>query len=357
MQFNIDQDTGNVISGWVVPDNPSAVPKLRLSARGRPDIEISANLPRPDIRALGLHSTGMVGFGIDETIVPGLPALTDLALLETSSNVLLHRRFDGLPRKLLLLDISMTPEASSALLRQLGERFSLAYEAVERYPFDTLYAILNNQVTMSVYAAGRLSFVRYQHVLQANGYICAALLRHPFEDLALRLQVAWRIAHGDELASLYGTDLLPLVELVRTVDAGDLQHLKATLGGLSVEQAAAISNPLTKALACSIDEIPERRHVALALENLATMNITGSHARFALFRSSLSEMLGEDMLGSLSPTLDKTVTDVVAVLARIEFIRKLLRLDLALYSYIEDAFVLAEKQLDVTVEELGRSAT
>jgi hypothetical protein len=51
------------------------------------------------------------------------------------------------------------------------------------------------------------------------------------------------------------------------------------------------------------------------------------------------------------------VTDVVAVLARIEFIRKLLKLDLALYSYIEDAFVLAEKQLDISVEEASRSAS
>src|SRR5205823_5920919 len=167
MQFNVDQDAGTFISGWVTPDNPSAIPSIILSVPGQPDIEVPANRPRPDIRNLGHHTTGTVGFYIDEQIVPNLASLVDLSIREATSHVLLHRRSSGLSLKLFVFEISMGSAQASANI-DLSGRFALAYDRIERYPFDTAFAVLNNQFAQSIYASGCPSFQRYQNVLRAN---------------------------------------------------------------------------------------------------------------------------------------------------------------------------------------------
>jgi hypothetical protein len=143
----------------------------------------------------------------------------------------------------------------------------------------------------------------------------------------------------------FGVGLAPLVELMRATDLADLNALQAAIRALTKEQAAAIANPLVKALACSGDDAPERRHVALALDGLATMNLVGTHARFDDFRNSLSELLKEPVLQGHQPDISPVAREAASVLARMELVRKLLALDLALHSYIEDAFAIADKEM------------
>jgi len=351
MQFNIDQDSGTIISGWVIPDNPKAAPVLTICRPGQPDITHLANDLRPDIQKLGLHSTGTVGFSIDTSVIPELATCTDVSIWDQHTGVLLHRRAPGLPHKLFIFDNSMTAAASVAMNEQLGSCFAMTYEAIERYPFDTLFGVLNNQFSQSIYASGRLALLRYQSLLRANDFLCAALLRHPFEDLALRLEIAQRAALSVPIeARNYAFGLEPLVELMRNTSLGDLPSLQMAINNLNSEQALVISNPLVKALACTGDEPPDRRHVALALENLATMQVVGSYGRFDDFKSSLSDILGEPLLQAYAPQLSLDAKEASSVLARLEPVRRLLSLDLALYSYVEDAFNAAES-------ELTRSAT
>jgi hypothetical protein len=83
MQFNVDSDQGASISGWVVPDNPSAVPKFMVAAEGSEPVAFDANAMRPDIKDLGMHRTGMVGFAIDGRIFPGLAEARNVRIWET----------------------------------------------------------------------------------------------------------------------------------------------------------------------------------------------------------------------------------------------------------------------------------
>lgn len=346
MQFHIDQDSGTIISGWVIPDNPKAAPVLTIRRPGRPDITHVANNLRPDIQKLGLHSTGTVGFNIDASVVPELAACPDVSIWDQHTGVLLHRRAPGIPHKLFIFDISMTAAASAAMNEQLGSRFTMTYEAIERHPFDTLFGILNNQFSQSIYASGRLALLRYQSLLRANNFLCAAILRHPFEDLALRLEIAQRAALSVPIeAENYAFGLEPIIELMRTTSLGDLPSLQMAINNMTSEQSLVISNPLIKALACTGDEPPDRRHIALALENLAAMQVVGSYGRFDDFRSSLSDILGEPLLQTYAPQLSLDVKEASSVLARLEPVRRLLSLDLALYSYVEDAFNAAEAEL------------
>lgn len=346
MQFNIDQDTGASISAWVAPDNPDMVPKVLLSATGHDVLELPANRSRPDIRDLGLHTTGMVGFWIDNSMVPDLEAWSDLQIREARSNLLLHRRHDGIPLKLFMLDTSMTASASLAMQSIVQQHFTLSYDAVERHPYDTLFALLNNQAERSIFACGRPQLTRYSNILRLNGFVCAALLKHPFEELGCRLEIAHDVARGTQgTASQYCAGLEPLVELMQRVNLGDLSGLQSAMRSLTPAQATVIANPLVKILACTDGEPPNREHVAVALDNLAAMDLVGSYDRFDSFKLALSEIANRQVFDGHQPGASFAAKEIAGVLARMESVRKLLALDLALHSYVEDAFIAAESEL------------
>ena len=146
MQFHIDQDIGTAIAGWCLPDNPSVVPRISISIPGKQKIEMTANVFRSDIKNLGQHSTGMVGFVIDETIVPELGIVKEIEISDSETQLVIYRRINSaLPvnRKLFRLEVQVMPKIR--LEEIFTSHFNLYYQAVERYPFDTLFAILNNQ--------------------------------------------------------------------------------------------------------------------------------------------------------------------------------------------------------------------
>ncbi len=341
MQFHVDQDAGEAIAGWIAPDDPGSVPTLIVSIPNSDDIVIRADRPRPDIRDIGLHNTGMVGFFIDDSQIPGLSAIADLSMREAETGVLIHRRFPGFPRKLMMFDASMTARASQAMKADIGGRFTLAYDAIERHPFDTLFGIVNNQFADSIYISGRPSFLRYQNFLQSNGFIRAALLRHPFETLALRLEIAQQAAL-DADATPYSADLEPLVDLMRTTNLGSALSLQTAMQSLTDAQKAAIANPVVRTLACVGDEPPARHHVAVALDNLAAMDLVGVYSRIDDFWASLSEIVGDRIVHN--PAHSPIARQASAALARIDPLRRLLALDLSLHSYVEDALKAADAE-------------
>ena len=145
MFFNIDADDGAAIRGWLAPDNPSAIPKVLIRRPGQEDIEISAKIQRPDVRDLGVHSTGLVGFIVDDSVVAGLEGIEDVELLEADSGILIYRRFQKgrhIERKLFFFDSSIRP--IEKLVGRSKGLFTLTYPSTERYPFETMLVLINN---------------------------------------------------------------------------------------------------------------------------------------------------------------------------------------------------------------------
>ena len=126
MFFNIDHDDGRSISGWFAPDNPSTTPKIAIIIPGRDEIVIEARELRTDIRDLGVHNTGMVGFLINESTIIDLEHLSDVELVDADTRLPLHRRFQPgqhLERKLFLFDCSVMPQR--AMMKTIASHFSL----------------------------------------------------------------------------------------------------------------------------------------------------------------------------------------------------------------------------------------
>ena len=72
MLFSIEADRGDQIVGYVVPDDYSASPTLRITQSGIEIAELACREARPSLVAAGRHATGLCGFTVDDLIVPDL---------------------------------------------------------------------------------------------------------------------------------------------------------------------------------------------------------------------------------------------------------------------------------------------
>lgn len=350
MFFNIDADTGSAISGWLAPDNPSAVPNIAIVVPGRGEIRLIAKLRRPDICDLGLHTTGEVGFHVDSAIVPGIASLDDIEILDADTRTPLYRRFNAakhIERKFFLFDCSVMPQRD--LLSDLSSNFALSYRNAERYSLETMIVLISNQFSKSIFFSGRSNFNRYAGFLENGGFIRAALLRDPIEEMAERLlflNFFSRKATAEQLAD-YTVGVVPLIEFVRDLQLTDPKALLAAFRRLTDDQRRALSSPMVRMFGASVDEPPTHNDVSLALDRLATLDVVGTRASFPAFRAVLAQLLGRQVLNESPPPSFPAVQGLASLLSRIGIAVDLLQFDIALYSYVEEAIA----------EGLGRRGT
>src|SRR4051812_14103086 len=113
MRFNIDCDTGDVIQGWVVPDNPTTVGCVVVAVDGERVAKIGTLGFDNNIVTQGWHATGQCRFEVSENDVPNLANITHLEIYDLETNVLLYRRVpkqEIVDKTLLLINTSLYPE-------------------------------------------------------------------------------------------------------------------------------------------------------------------------------------------------------------------------------------------------------
>ncbi len=340
MFFNIDSDTGDAISGWIAPDNPSSTPRIAILVPGRSEIQLAANIRREDVRDLGLHGSGQVGFHVDSTLVPGIAHVDDIEIVEADTRVPLYRRFQTgrhLERKLFLFDGSAMPQRR--IVQHIATKFALNYSNSERYSLETMIVLINNHFSKSIFFSGRSNFNRYASFLENGGYLRAALLREPVQELAERLLFLSLLAKSDasRLLAPYTTGLTPLIDFARDLRFNDQKALLTAFRQINDVQRQALMSPMVRMLGCSVDELPTHNHVSLALDHLASLDVVGTRARYPAFRAVLEHLLGGDVLGDEGPTTFQTVDTLAQTLSRIGIVVDLLDCDIALYAYVEEA--------------------
>jgi hypothetical protein len=341
MLFHIDADDGARILGWVVPDNPGTTPSVVIVIPDREEIRVAATLDRGDVVELGFHhATGMIGFVIDETIVPDLAEIQEIEILEGEGRIPIYRRYQisrHLEKKLCYFDLSIMPQRR--ILQRLSGHFALTYNYAQRYPLETMMMIVNNFSANSVLITGRPNFIRQYGLLKNAGYIIAAVLRDPYEELAERLIFINLLATSKaaHLLPQFVSDIPALVDFARDISFGDPKALVAKFRASTREQRDAMMSPMTRVFGCGLAELPEHRHVSVALDNLGTVDAVGVRARFADFRSVLSNVLGADVLGHDDLEMFDKVREARDLLSKVGMASDLLENDLNLYSYASEA--------------------
>ncbi|HWL03703.1 MAG TPA: hypothetical protein VNQ99_02050 [Xanthobacteraceae bacterium] len=356
MLFHMEVVPGPAIQGWVLPNNPSGVPRVTI-AHGDKLIEFEANILRTDLRDRGMHDTGMAGFHITEEVIPDLPAvINDVEIRDVETGALLFRQFDPqkhVQQKVFRFELQAMPHAQTEAL--FAQRFALSYGGIERQSFDTLFGILNNPAAVSLYACGRPSFQRYEQLFRERDFKVLALLRDPFEEMAERLLFV-RYAASPEAPPFLAdhlSGLEPLAEFVKPIRFDDLESIRSAFNRMSDEQRAALSNPLVKALACGPDEPPKSGHVEIALSKLARMSLVGLRSRFNEFKAVLPEVIGEDILGGHTLTTISWVERLARDLRQVRAAKNVVSIDLDLYGLAAEAVEDVIGPPQTTVEVVG----
>lgn len=340
MFFNIDGDSGDTINGWLAPDNPSVTPKLLIVVPGRPDLVLDANVSRPDISDLGLHSSGRVGFSITDSVLPGLAELSDLEIQEAESRIPIYRRFIAerhLNRKLFLFDASVMPQR--AIQKALADHFALFYNNSERFPLETMIVLIANTFSKSLCFCGRPNLSRYSTFLESGEYFRAALLREPVEELSERLLFLKLLSKSTAPHHIetFASGLQPLMDFVQRAPLEDPKQLLNAFRQIDDAQRHALTSPMVRMFACGIDENPTHDHVSLALERLATLDAVGTRAKFANFRTLLQRLIDPKVLSGVQCVSYPSVAALADTLQQSGIVLDLLEHDLALYAHVEQA--------------------
>ncbi|WP_117190668.1 hypothetical protein [Rhizobium terrae] len=339
MHFHIDRDIGHTISGWMILDNPAEVPEFSVVVPGHGGTTLKANVLRTDLRDLGLHVSGLVGFEIDEYMMPGLGGFERLVIQETSSGLIIYRReteISLLEQKVLVCEVSAIPQIR---YRASARAFLLPYLMIDRYSLDTITSILGNNYSNSIFLAGQLNWLRHGELAKEKKFLCIAVLRDPFTELAERLifvkyVLEKRDMQGREFLMEHFAKIIPMVAETNLDD--DRSLLKA-FRELKPEHKSAIRSPMTALFGATPDEILQRRNVSFALDNLAQFDVVGLREDYERVRWMANSLAGVDVISDQQQDFFPDVPRLATRLKRIGLVADLLDEDIALHSFAVEA--------------------
>jgi hypothetical protein len=347
MRFHFDHDSRDAIAGWVAPDNPSHVPQLRVEVDAQEFRVLEANVWRPDLVEARLHDTGLVGFYIDESIIPGFRDAWDVGIYETKTNKLIYRRTEGrVTVQARFFLFNNLPILNRQLRNTLAELFTLSYPMIESSGVETAMSLLSNNAILSVAGEGRFVMAPNMGFFRNFHFHLSALLVEPFLELANRLLFVRAVASAADAPPLA---VLPLhFSNLGGVAARlpDFQPstLAAAFSVLSEAELSVIRDPLVQMLGCAPGEIPEPRHVSIALSLLSEFHSVGTISRLDAFAEAVRSQLPELQFPQLE-MLQMPDCEVVAARLREEpVLRRLLRNDVRLYRYVEESVTQALDQ-------------
>lgn len=295
MRFCFDGDRGDVIEGWLVPDNPIAVSRVHVSADGRRLAEIAATGTDDGLRAKGWHATGRCLIRITEENVPGLSSLSRLELHDVATNLLVHRRVPTgtLERRMLLIGTGIGRDVG--LETTLFPHFRQSYLGIGRFPNELLTTLFENRALTSCLMSGALAFRRYESHATGAGMLSAILVQDPLTELASRL--LWlrerkAVAHDPQQNWRLGP-LLDVATFAAGHDYDDAKSLKRLFRSLPEPAFRFLDNPLVRQL--SARDRSDPADATEALDVLSRIGIVGHRDHVGVFATMLSERLGIDL--------------------------------------------------------------
>lgn len=333
MRFHIENDLGSVIAGWVVPDNPLAIPRVAVSLEGRRVAEVPATVVLADIKSWGWHSTGQCAFQIDEVVLPGLTGADRLEIHDVDTNVLLHRRpLVGTPLQARVAIVESGIEATTAIQSALFPHFQMCYFEAGRLSEETLASILNGTTT-SILVAGALRLPRYEDALYRNGFTMSILVRDAYSELARR--ILWLRGRGELAASPEDAWRIAMlrapVAFAASLSLEDPVALRKAFRSLDQETWNFLSSPLTRTLACSLpDERLEPFHPSQALEALSRFHVVGHEAFWDAYVATVFGKVGVETARPEAPATRPEVESLAESLRRVAPAQTLVQYDAVL---------------------------
>jgi hypothetical protein len=337
--FNVEEDRGDFISGYVVCDGFVDTARVALSSRGAVVHEASADHPREALVTAGRHRTGLCGFAFDDKAIPGLPAMLDLEIRDTLSGALIYRRPRPrqVMRRILRLETHIFP--LWRLDNALNGNFQYSANQIETCGRETTTQMLQLARIPSVYLSGRLLYRSFQQFIEGHFDVVFSM-HHPYEELAERLIVLGQIKRtGNAILGLReNMSLEPTMAFAQSLPISNERELARALRDIPRPVARVLANPVVRQLTTSTpEEMPTKSAVSSALTTLSSFAVVGLRRAPKTFMSALAELLtlnGEPPDSARLPG----VTALARMLKRTREVDWLIDQDLALYGHIAEAY-------------------
>jgi hypothetical protein len=339
MMFNIEEDSGERVRCYVVPDGYSAVPVIRICNRGEQLTTFAANEKRELFANAGRHETGQCGFSIDTSVVPDLRDLADLELFDAETDILIYRRPrpDNIKKKLLRLETHLFPLWT--VDNAIAPQFQYFAKGIENFGRETVTQLFLLHRVESVYLSGKILYKNYAYWVE-SGFQTLVMLQDPYEELAERLLVLSKVRKvgAAHLGTRESAALEPAMDFAEALPMQDEKALRRALRQMPENVAVLLANPLVRQLTTgSPDEMPSGGAVAAALDILANSALVGLRHEPGKFLQAFAEIL-EIEADSLPRTPQfATVAPLAQLLKDSGDVDIILEKDLELYHYVESA--------------------
>jgi hypothetical protein len=339
MLFNIENDSGDCLIGYIVPDTLGGIPDIEVLSGNRLLLSMPANEVREALITAGRHESGRCGFRIGAESIEGLAGLDDLVIVEKSTGLRIYRRPrpGQIARKILRLETSLFPFVT--LDNQIGRFFQYAEKGLERFGLETVTQMFMLHAVPSVYLSGRIAYGTYAaHIEEGFDVLC--LVQDPYDEFAERLII---LAKLSEIGAQYlgprdGARMAPAIEFAASLDLDHHAALRRALRAMPADVASLLSNPLVRQFtATTPDDMPGPAAVATTLDILSRCAAVSTRTDGDGFIEMIGAHLGIDTetLPVIRPF--PKVGPCAQALREMRIIDHLIEADLEVYAHIEDA--------------------
>jgi hypothetical protein len=358
MKFNIDLVEPDRIAGWILPDNPSAIPRVNVVVGDELVATIQASVVRQQIKSQGLHATGLCGFVVDRVQVPDIASAEGLEIQEAETGLCVFRRpppqsLDGV--RLFRLETELLPDG--ALNDAITPFFHMAFHMVQRLPEETRLSVFRLGYARSLHLSGRAFAPAVWPAVLEREFMTCVILRDPAEELAERLLVLkWAAARPrSAIESILGSSYDAILADKHLADLSLADDAVAWLERLSPEARRPLENPLARLLTCrdATEPLPVQP-VAEALSILADFDLVGFRDGVDSFCARLSALIEVEIAPPGASSRRTAVERLASSLRGTKVVDDLLAVDLAIVEAAREALRRAEGEVDPEREDLKR---
>ena len=343
MHFNMEWDTGDRITLYVVPDGYSAVPSIRVESGGATILEMTANHRQDALVAAGRHETGMCGFIFDDGMIPELSELSDLSVWEPESGLLIYRR--PLPEHIrqhaLHFCTGLIPQRHVDDV--LSPYFQYAATRIEAHGHETAMQLFELHKVESSFLSGRVLFKNYEVYIE-KGVRCFTCLSEPHFAMAERILILAKLAQMPGAEQLLGKRdafmFQAAIEFAASLPLEDGKGLRRAFRSQPPDIALAFVDPVVRLLTSTApNEMARAGSLAWALDTLASFDAVGIRSHEGDYLNMIAALFGLDPRAFAPRKTLPKVTALADLLREEAGVDALIERDLELYNFVEGALM------------------
>ncbi|SHN12546.1 hypothetical protein [Roseibium suaedae] len=340
MYFNVYNDGGAILHGYLIPDGFSAKPSIVVRSAGEEVYRAECDVFLENTYQHRHHETGIVGFILNEKKIPGLKEMKDLEISDANTGFTFYRRFQEhlhIEKRVFRLETQFAPH--SELDQSLRSNFQFYACNVEHFGSESVRQTLEIVNQKSTYVSGRVLIKNVQQYF-TDDTLTITSVRDPFYELAIRLTT---ISHykTKPFSFISERDKIfyePAISHFHGMNITDEADVRARFKSAPKDVLGLFESPFTHQLVASspTDDV-SRDSVASALDMLSQFSIFNSNEKDAQLATDIGETLGVDPDQIRFNPTQSLFEEVAAIFRNVPTIEHILEKDLILYHFIREA--------------------